>query len=102
MTGYIQWHPEQEFKPQDVVLNEGFFWRMDDAGAWRIIDDSEFVPICAGVANLCSRRASSWPISANAKGEGDANLYQVPRLDDKRARRVRQLCLLPHVWCALE
>ena len=48
MTGYIQWHPEQEFKPQDVVLNEGFFWRMDDAGAWRIIGDSEFLPICAG------------------------------------------------------
>ena len=48
MTGYIQWPTSQEFKPQDVVLNGGLFWRMDDAGDWRIIDESDLLPICDG------------------------------------------------------
>ena len=48
MTGYIQWPPEQEFKPGDVVMNGGMFWQMDDAGEWHIIDDSENLPICDG------------------------------------------------------
>ena len=46
MTGYVQWAPSQEFKPQDVVLNGGLLWRLDDAGAWRIMDDSELLPVC--------------------------------------------------------
>ena len=46
MTGYIQWPVSQAFGPQDVVLNGGLLWRLDAAGTWRIIDDSEFLPVC--------------------------------------------------------
>ena len=48
MTGYIQWPDLQKFKPRDVVLNGGLWWRMDDAGGWHISDDSECLPICGG------------------------------------------------------
>ena len=44
MTGYIQWPALREFKPQDVVLNGGLFWRLDGAGKWRIVDKTELLP----------------------------------------------------------
>ena len=47
MTGYIKWPDSQEFKPQDVVLNGGLFWRLDDDWQFRIIDDSEYLPVCS-------------------------------------------------------
>ena len=48
MTGYIPVSDsEQEFKPGDVALNAGMFWRLDDGG-WRIIGDNEYLPICSG------------------------------------------------------
>ena len=46
MSGYIQWPDGYEFKQGDVVLNGGLFWQMDGAGGWRIIDDSEYRPVC--------------------------------------------------------
>ena len=46
MTGYIQWHASQEFKPGDVALNGGLLWR-HDGKAFRIIGDSDdLLPIC--------------------------------------------------------
>ena len=48
MSGYVQWPAGHEFKQGDVALNGGMFWRMDDAGSWRISDDSEYLPICGG------------------------------------------------------
>ena len=51
VTGYIQWPASRKFKPQDVVLNGGLFWRLDDDGQWRIIDDRLF---------LAARRADKW------------------------------------------
>ena len=48
MTGFLQWPDGQEFKPQDVVLKSGLFWRLYEDRGWRIIEDSEDLPVCGG------------------------------------------------------
>ena len=59
MTGYVQWAPSQEFKPQDVVLNGGLLWRMDDAGVWRIIDAVGFQPVHGNCTGKGSQRGTT-------------------------------------------